>query len=156
MDRRTFLSRITSIFSVLTAALISLPFVRFLFASTSQDVNEGWYRLVRIDGSDLSEEVSRIRYMRVVRQGWQSRVLEEIVWVRKKKDGSFIVFNTTCTHLGCAVSWDSADKKFKCPCHGGVFDADGKRVEGPPPSPLERYETRVENGTLRIGKLLKS
>jgi menaquinol-cytochrome c reductase iron-sulfur subunit len=155
MQRRTFLSRLTAIFSVLTASLISLPLVRFLFASTTHDANEGWYRLTRIDGLD-PDDVSRVRYLRVIREGWQSRLLEEVVWVRKKKDGSVIVFDTHCTHLGCAVSWDSADKKFKCPCHGGVFDANGKRIEGPPPSPLHRYETRVDNGNLLIGKILKS
>jgi menaquinol-cytochrome c reductase iron-sulfur subunit len=156
MDRRIFLSRLTYVFSTLIAALISLPLIRFLFASTSQEKNEGWYRLVRVDAPELSDEVSAVRCMRVVRQGWQSQTTEEVVWVRKKKDGSFTVFNTQCTHLACAVSWDSADKKFKCPCHGGVFNADGKRIEGPPPAPLRRYETRVENGILRIGKLVKS
>ena len=95
MDRRTFLSRITSIFSLITAALISLPFFRFLFASvSSENAHEGWSSLVRIDAKELSEDVSPVRYMRIVREGWQSRIMEEVVWVRKKKDGSFVVFNT--------------------------------------------------------------
>jgi quinol---cytochrome c reductase iron-sulfur subunit, bacillus type len=156
MDRRTFLSRLTYLFSFLTATLISLPFFRFLFGFTSTGETNRWYKLVSLDSPELSEEVSRVRCTRVVRQGWQSRITEEIVWVRKKKDGSFIVFDTHCTHLGCAVSWESKDRKFHCPCHGGVYDADGNRIEGPPPRPLQRYETKIADGALQIGKLRNS
>jgi len=155
MDRRTFLSRLTYLFSFLTATLLSLPLFRFLFGFTSGNETERWYKLVSLDAPELAEEVSRVRCARVVRQGWQTQIIEEIVWVRRRKDGGFIVFNTHCTHLGCAVSWDSTDRKFHCPCHGGVFDADGNRTEGPPPRPLERYETKVVDGNLQIGKILK-
>jgi Rieske Fe-S protein len=34
--------------------------------------------------------------------------------------------------------------RFRCPCHGGVFDAEGNVVEGPPPRPLDRVEVRVD------------
>lgn len=153
MDRRTFLSRLTYLFSFLTAALLSLPLFRFLFGFTTKGETERWYKLISLDSPELSEEVSRVPCTRVVRQGWQSRITEEIVWVRKKNDGSFIVFDTHCTHLGCAVSWESSDRKFHCPCHGGVFNADGNRVAGPPPRPLQRYETKLADGNLLIGKL---
>jgi menaquinol-cytochrome c reductase iron-sulfur subunit len=156
MERRTFLSRLTYLFSFLIATLISLPLFRFLFGSTSGNESQRWSKLVSLDSPELAEEVSRVGYTRVVRQGWQSSITEEIVWVRKKKDGSFDVFNTHCTHLGCAVSWESKDQKFHCPCHGGVFDADGNRIEGPPPGPLKRYETKVADGRLQIGKLRSS
>jgi quinol---cytochrome c reductase iron-sulfur subunit, bacillus type len=156
MDRRTFLSRLTYFFSFLTAALLSLPLFKFLFASASRNETERWSKLISLDSPELSEEVSRVRWTRVVRQGWQSRITDEIVWVRKKKDGSYIVFDTHCTHLGCAVSWESKDQKFHCPCHGGVYDADGNRIEGPPPRPLQRYDTKIADGSLLIGKIRNS
>jgi menaquinol-cytochrome c reductase iron-sulfur subunit len=156
MDRRTFLSRLTYLFSFLTATLISLPFFRFLFGFSSGTEKNRWYKLIALDSPELSEEVSRVRCTRVVRQGWQSSITEEIVYVRKKNDGSFIIFDPHCTHLGCAVSWESEDRKFHCPCHGGVYDADGNRIEGPPPRPLQRYETKIADGALMIGKLRNS
>jgi Rieske Fe-S protein len=41
-------------------------------------------------------------------------------------------FNSTCPHLGCRVHWEADKKRFFCPCHNGVFNADGVATEGPP------------------------
>jgi menaquinol-cytochrome c reductase iron-sulfur subunit len=150
VERRTFLSRIVSIFSLALAALFSLPIFKFLSSSLSDRSSSGWHRLVRTDSAELSDFVTQVRLKRILREGWESKIVEENVWVRKKQDGTYVVFNTHCTHLGCAVAWDSSSKQFACPCHGGRFDADGNRVEGPPPRPLDRYETRVDNKTLII------
>ena len=41
--------------------------------------------------------------------------------------------NAVCTHLGCVVPWNAAEKKFICPCHGSQEDNQGKVVGGPAP-----------------------
>ena len=46
--------------------------------------------------------------------------------------GSLRAFDTRCPHLGCQVHWDAADRRFVCPCHQGVFDANGVAIAGPP------------------------
>jgi menaquinol-cytochrome c reductase iron-sulfur subunit len=156
VERRTFLSRIVSFFSLALAALFSLPIFKYLSESLSEQGDTGWYRLIRTDAAELSDEVTLVRLKKILREGWHTRIVEENVWVRKKSDGSFLVFNTHCTHLGCSVSWDASKKQFACPCHGGRYDVDGYRTAGPPPRPLDRYETRIDNNTLIIGKILKS
>jgi len=68
--------------------------------------------------------------------------------VERGAEGNYLVFDNHCTHLGCPYHWEASEHKFICPCHGGQFDATGKVLGGPPPRPLDRYETKVENGTL--------
>src|SRR6267142_4811479 len=40
--------------------------------------------------------------------------------------------------------------QFMCPCHGGVYYADGARASGPPPRGLFEYEYKVQNGHLLV------
>ena len=41
-------------------------------------------------------------------------------------------FSSTCPHLGCRVHWEAEKQRFFCPCHNGVFNADGVAISGPP------------------------
>ncbi len=63
----------------------------------------------------------------------------------------FIVLTTRCMHLGCPVRYTEAAQRFICPCHGGVYDFEGKVDGGPPVRPLDRFYNRVRNGVLEIG-----
>jgi ubiquinol-cytochrome c reductase iron-sulfur subunit len=57
-----------------------------------------------------------------------------------------------CTHLGCIPAYVADDKKFKCACHGGEFDASGHQIFGPPPSPLEIPPFKVDGTKLVLGE----
>lgn len=59
-------------------------------------------------------------------------------------------FSTTCTHLGCQVHWKPDEKTFFCPCHEGVFDADGNPVSGPPPTPLAQLPVKVRGSSVFV------
>ena len=79
---------------------------------------------------------------------------EEIDGPREEALGSgadFIALSNRCMHLGCPVRFVEASQRFICPCHGGVYDDQGKRTGGPPVRPLDRFETRVRAGRVEIG-----
>lgn len=65
--------------------------------------------------------------------------------------GEFIAISTRCAHLGCPVRFVKAAGNFICPCHGGVYDFEGKVLGGPPVRPLDRFQTRVRDGQVEIG-----
>jgi menaquinol-cytochrome c reductase iron-sulfur subunit len=63
----------------------------------------------------------------------------------------YVAISTRCAHLGCPVNWVSASESFVCPCHGGVYDFEGKVIGGPPVRPLDRFQTRVVKDQVQIG-----
>lgn len=53
--------------------------------------------------------------------------------------GSDEALSLTCTHQGCTVQ-HQADGKFLCPCHGALYDADGRVIAGPAQRDLPRFQ----------------
>ena len=51
--------------------------------------------------------------------------------VSRDDDGKLVTLSARCTHLGCIVGWNAADRAWECPCHGSRFAADGTVVQGP-------------------------
>ncbi len=79
------------------------------------------------------------------------RVKERLAVVRDPAAPSGLAaLDTTCTHLGCGVSWSAERKVFLCPCHGGVYAADGRVLAGPPPRPLARRPLLVSDGRVTL------
>lgn len=62
-----------------------------------------------------------------------------------------IAISTRCAHLGCPVRFFEAAGNFICPCHGGVYGFQGEVLGGPPPRPLDRFQTRVVDDVVEVG-----
>jgi Rieske Fe-S protein len=62
--------------------------------------------------------------------------------IYRADDGQLYAMSATCTHLGCVVKWNKAEKSWDCPCHGSRFDAFGKVVNGPATKELEPVDVR--------------
>ncbi|MMZ61321.1 Cytochrome b6-f complex iron-sulfur subunit 1 [compost metagenome] len=45
--------------------------------------------------------------------------------------GIIHLVDTTCTHMGCELEWNSGERSWDCPCHGSRFDYTGTVIEGP-------------------------
>ncbi|GAC1382116.1 MAG: hypothetical protein NVS4B7_15640 [Ktedonobacteraceae bacterium] len=65
-----------------------------------------------------------------------------------------IAMSAACTHMGCIVQWQDSDRKFHCPCHGGLFTEYGKVDAAAAPlrylRALPRLNTKVENGNIYV------
>jgi len=61
-----------------------------------------------------------------------------------------LVLSAACTHLGCNVLWDTADRVFRCPCHGATFDERGEVITGPVNKPLKKIPFDIQEGKLFV------
>lgn len=61
------------------------------------------------------------------------------VGVYKDSDGNIFAVNPVCSHLGCLLSWNNADKTWDCPCHGSRFNYMGECISDPAFKRLETF-----------------
>jgi len=149
MSRRTFLSRISIALTALAGAVVTVPMVAYLLSPLIKPTLNVWVPLGTVDAFQIGETVESV-YHDPSPVPWAGLTALTAVWVRRVSQEEFIVFAVNCTHLGCPVRWVQDAQLFICPCHGGVYYADGAVAAGPPPLPLFRYDYRIVNGVLEI------
>ncbi|MEV6834788.1 FAD-dependent oxidoreductase [Streptomyces sp. NPDC051133] len=60
--------------------------------------------------------------------------------VHRDADGALHAVSARCTHLGCLVAFNRAERAWECPCHGSRFAVDGTVLQGPAVRPLEQRD----------------
>ncbi len=155
VTRRSFyVGLIYGLWSIIAAALAIPAAIYLLFPPKLRKTPE-WVEAGDISSLAPGEPVEMVfRENRV--DGWKILSEKTSAWVVKLSTTKIVAFGPQCTHLGCAYHWDDDRKDFLCPCHSSVFAIDGSVVSGPAPRPLDRYETKVENGKLLLGPLHES
>lgn len=80
---------------------------------------------------------------------WQ-KVSQARVWVKRDSSGVMALV-ATCTHLGCEVTYHPDRKEWLCPCHGSIYDGEGRPISGPAPKALLRVAVeRKPDGSVVI------
>jgi len=92
----------------------------------------------------------QLEHVTTIQDGYLESRSQKAIWAVKQPDGQVKVFSPMCTHLGCGYHWDGDEKRFKCPCHGSMFDIEGHVLAGPAPRPLDLLPSKVENGRLLV------
>lgn len=77
---------------------------------------------------------------------------DSIVGFVRNTGNGYIAVSGICTHMGCLLHWNGADRTFDCPCHGGRFSENGASAPSSPVSysPLPSLETKVEQGQIWV------
>src|SRR5436309_3557225 len=137
--RRRFLRWLTGLLGAAAAALVGVPFLGYLFGARGRPVR--WVPLGPVADFTRNQQMRRVAFDNLLRQPWDGVVARTEVFVRylgrdSKGQDDFLVLAVNCAHLGCPVSWFPQSGLFLCPCHGGVYYANGKRASGPPPRDL--------------------
>jgi Rieske Fe-S protein len=170
--RSRFLEATTIGLGAAIGAVVTLPVLGFTVLPSFTNVDESEADLGPLDNFPESQYVIA-SYLSNPKAGEISR---RTAFVRNNglTDGgepSFTILYSRCVHLGCPVQPngpidEQAAKKvngvelrpvlaqsFGCPCHGGLYDAEGNRRAGPPVRSLDRYTYSIKNGHLILGEL---
>ena len=150
--RRSFLRLATGVFGAISAAVLGIPLVGYFFGR--RQFPAYWVDLGAMAEFPLNE-TRRLDFPNPMQQPWDGVTALTEVYARyegqnDKSEDQFLVLSVNCAHLGCPVSWFPQSGLFMCPCHGGVYYADGAHASGPPPRGLFHVPWRVKNGRLEI------
>jgi len=148
--RRTFFKWLTYGLGAVAAVAAGVPFLGYLLGARKAPIK--WVPLGPVAGFPPNQ-TRLVTFANPIRQPWDGMVADTGVYVRyegedpKATDEAtkhiFLVLAVNCAHLGCPVSWFQESGLFMCPCHGGVYYADGERASGPPPRGLFHCVYRV-------------
>lgn len=147
IGRRKFLVRLSIVMGSVGAALVAVPSIAFLLGLRKSP--QIWRTVGKLDDFKVGSTVN-VSFEDPSPLPWAGVTAQTAAWLRRVDDQEFIAFSMICTHLGCPVRWLEKADLFMCPCHGGVFYADGQVASGPPPKPLNRYSVRVYNNEVQI------
>lgn len=109
---------------------------------------ESWLPAGSLD--DLVDNEPTPVTIRVTREDGYTQVVDRQVVFLVRSGAQVTALSSTCTHLGCRVSWDADAQALKCPCHGGVFDRTGAVKAGPPPAPLASLPTKIDGSQVLV------
>lgn len=150
ITRRSLLLKLAVAANAIVGAVVAVPVIAYLSAPLHKKNHYlKWVFLGHVE--DFPEGQTRMGTFRTpFHRPWDGPMVMTACWVRHVQGGEFQVFAVNCAHLGCPVRWFPQSKLFMCPCHGGVYYANGTVAAGPPPRPLYQYPVKVQDGKLMI------
>jgi Rieske Fe-S protein len=148
-DRRRFFSRMVTAVHAIVAGAVGVVVGGAVISPSLASEDTSWLPAGTLGDLPQNEPVPVT--IRVARQDGYSQVVDRrTVFLVRTGDAEVKALDSTCTHLGCRVSWDAESKELKCPCHGGVYDTTGAVKAGPPPAPLASLSTRLEGDRVLV------
>jgi Rieske Fe-S protein len=171
--RSRFLEASTLGVGAAIGAIVTLPVVGFMVLPAFTNIEEDEADLGPIENFPEDEYVIAT-YLANPEKGEVSR---RTAFVRNNGqtdagEPSFTILYSRCVHLGCPVQPNGPideearrelengvelrpvlAQSFGCPCHGGLYDAEGNRQAGPPVRSMDRYTFSIRNGRLVLGEL---
>ena len=147
-ERRRFLAAAVNSIQALIGGTLAVLLGGAVVGPSFLRRRQTWLKAGSLDA--LTDDEPLPVTLRVSRQDGFTQTVERQVVFLVKSGERVTALSSTCTHLGCRVSWDSEAKQLKCPCHGGVYDRTGAVIAGPPPAPLAPLTTRVDGDQVFI------
>jgi Rieske Fe-S protein len=148
MHRRTVLVRVIQSIHAAMGATLAFVVGGAVVAPSFTRRQRAW--LPAADLSTLEDGTPHTVSLRVARADGATETIDRRIVYLVRTGDSVRALDSTCTHLGCRTRFNRESGRIECPCHGGMYDASGAVIGGPPPSPLQQLPARVENDRVLV------
>ena len=148
-SRRKFFEWVTAAAFSLISLGLAVPLIGYVVSPALRRREKPWVEVGSMEELPL-EQPKQLEYLRAEQDGYMPSHVAKAVWAIKHSATDVTVLSPICTHLGCGYHWDLEADRFKCPCHGSVYDKTGKVLAGPAPRPLDPLPVRIEQGRLLV------
>lgn len=151
-SRRRFIATMLAVISGTIASILGIPLAGFFALPALRRPERRWLEVAPV--SEFPQgEIKKVLAKPLTAQVWPYESPRVAIFVLNLGSANFTLYHIHCTHVGCPVRWNPQATRFFSPCHGGVFDKEGRVLAGPPPRPLDRYEYKIEKGILYAGRI---
>ena len=150
ISRRDFVKVVTATLSGIMGAAMGIPIIAYLIdPALDVQTSEAWIPLGSLENYPVGSPKA-FSFTRSNINGWEKTVNSYGGFIVRKSESDLLALSNRCTHLSCSVNWSEETQEYVCPCHDAQFDIEGNVNAGPPPTPLDHFETKVEEGNLFV------
>ena len=150
LSRRDFIKAVTALIGGTIATFTGIPLIGYLLApALRKEEDTNTISVGPLEKYPIGVP-THFGFVNTQVNGWERTSKVIGMYILRKEDGSVRVFSDICTHLSCLVTWHPDIQEYISPCHDGHFDKEGSVTKGPPPRPLDEFETKIEDGILYV------
>jgi Rieske Fe-S protein len=152
LSRKDFVTATVGVLGAIMGAVVGIPAIGYLISpATKSQESESWVSAGPLENYPIGTP-TLFSFTRSKINGWEKTVNSYGVYILRgsEAENDVLALSNVCTHLSCRVTWEDDQGEYVCPCHDAQFDIVGEVLGGPPPRPLDPYETKVEEGNLMI------
>ena len=147
VEKRNFIKGMTAAVLGFITLFLSIPFVSFLIPASNEGNGEKFIKVPNFPKLSVGKP-TKLTFESVDKQAYITNSVVYDIWVTKLAQDKAVVYSPLCPHLNCRYTF--VDELYKCPCHGSVFNGEGKCIAGPSPRPLDTLPYKVEAGELYV------
>ncbi len=149
IQKRNFIKGLTATVLGFLSLALTWPLVSFLIPSSNEGTGEKFIKVPNFPAMPTGKP-TKLNFTSIDVQAFITSNVVYDIWVIKHAADKATVYSPLCPHLNCRYNFDSTKDVFACPCHGSVFNEQGKCIAGPAPRPLDTLPYKIEGGELYV------
>jgi Rieske Fe-S protein len=149
IQKRNFIKGVTAAVLGFLSLALTWPLVSFLIPSSNGGAGGKFIKVPNFPKIPTGKP-TKLSFEDVDVQAFITSNVVYDIWVIKHADDKATVYSPLCPHLNCRYNFDGGKDQFACPCHGSIFNEEGKCIGGPSPRPLDTLPYKIEGGELFV------